>query len=132
MEFKFSVTARCHKYSNNSIINDGNDWNHYDVEDIILDFDHDLALKFISRFVPPNLKINEYKVQFKCDNNYQVVGLVLHDKDNMYICTNWHQVANDVLKGFLQISTLDKIVDIMEFDFKAGIDLQTEVVDEFE
>ena len=59
--------------------------------------------------------------------------MVLKDQDGkIYICTNFKQVLSDVHDGYLRIKTFDKLVDIMEFDFKAGIDLQNPIEDEFE
>lgn len=122
--FTFSVIARCQIFDDNENIGE---------EDIELMFNEVLAASFLFKFGPDAFKIGDYKLQMKYNSNHNITDMVLKDQEGkIYICTNFKQVLADVHDGYLRIKTFDKIVDIMEFDFKAGIDLQNPIEDEFE
>ena len=132
INFNFDVIARCKVYhgdSNESL----------ETEDISLSFNLEKAADFLFKFGSNSFMFDEYKAWFKYDNNGHLSGFVLTKPrlvgDNggyTYICTNFKQVLNDVHEGYIRLQMLDKITDIMEFDFKAGIELQNPVEDEFE
>ena len=86
------------------------------------------------RFVPYNcfLLNNQYKMVIKFNNMHELIGLIIIDNENnkSYIVKNLSQLLYDVLDGYKRLVIMDKVSDIMEFDFKAGIDLQTEMEEE--
>ena len=133
INFNFEVIARCKVY--NDIESEP-----IDTEDITLTFDLEKAGLFLFKFGSNSLMLdNDYGARFKYDNNGNLSGLILTrrvmDGANnyyTYICTNLKQVINDVHEGYIRLQMLDRFTDIMEFDFKAGIELQNQVEDEFE
>jgi hypothetical protein len=126
INFNFDVVARCKVYPN------GSEDCLIAPEDIVLTFDIEKAGGFLFKFGPNAFKFDNYKARLKYDNNGSLSGLFLADEDNTYICTNFKQLVSDVHQGYIRLQMLDKITDIMEFDFKAGIDLQNPIEDEFE
>ena len=103
-------------------------------EDIELTFDRSSCEKLLLRFVPCNcfLLNNQYKMVIKFNNMHELIGLIIIDNENnkSYIVKNLSQLLYDVLDGYKRLVIMDKVSDIMEFDFKAGIDLQTEMEEE--
>ena len=103
-------------------------------EDIELTFDRSSCEKLLLRFVPYNcfLLNNQYKMVIKFNNMHELIGLIIIDNENnkSYIVKNLSQLLYDVLDGYKRLVIMDKVSDIMEFDFKAGIDLQTEMEEE--
>ena len=103
-------------------------------EDIELTFDRHSCEKLLLRFVPCNcfLLNNQYKMVIKFNNMHELIGLIIIDNENnkSYIVKNLSQLLYDVLDGYKRLVIMDKVSDIMEFDFKAGIDLQTEMEEE--
>ena len=103
-------------------------------EDIELTFDSPSREKLLLRFVPYNcfLLNNQYKMVIKFNNMHELIGLIIIDNENnkSYIVKNLSQLLYDVLDGYKRLVIMDKVSDIMEFDFKAGIDLQTEMEEE--
>ena len=103
-------------------------------EDIELTFDRPSCEKLLLRFVPYNcfLLNNQYKMVIKFNNMHELIGLIIIDNENnkSYIVKNLSQLLYDVLDGYKRLVIMDKVSDIMEFDFKAGIDLQTEMEEE--
>ena len=103
-------------------------------EDIELTFDRSSCEKLLLRFIPYNcfLLNNQYKMVIKFNNMHELIGLLIIDNENnkSYIVKNLSQLLYDVLDGYKRLVIMDKVSDIMEFDFKAGIDLQTEMEEE--
>lgn len=128
MNFSFTVIARCKKYdkAENYIAKTETK------EDLELTFDLETAQKFLLRFYSNGLKINEYKLTFKTDENGNFHGIVLYKDNYIYIVTNINQLISDVLKGYNYLIGIDKVADILEFDFKAGLEFSSnEIEDEF-
>ena len=103
-------------------------------EDIELTFDRSSCEKLLLRFVPCNcfLLNNQYKMVIKYNNMHELLGLIIIDNKNnkSYIVKNLSQLLYNVLDGYKRLVIIDKVSDVMEFDFKAGIDLQTEMEEE--
>ena len=103
-------------------------------EDIELTFNRRSCEKLLLRFVPCNcfLLNNQYKMVIKFNNMHELIGLIIIDNENnkSYIVKNLSQLLYDVLDGYKRLVIMDKVSDIMEFDFKAGIELQTETEEE--
>lgn len=125
MNLSFTVIARC------KIFEKGLDES-YDVkEDIELEFDREKALKFLLRFSESAMIIGEYKMMFKYNDKHLVTGIVLFKQDKVYMVTNTQQVVSDIIKGYEYLVTMDKVSDIMSFDFNAAMDF-SDVEDEFD
>lgn len=128
LDTTFTVLARCSVFEM-----DNPDKETYK-EDIELKFNMETAEMFLFRWNPSSFLLDGYKVAVKYNNLSNLQSIFLFKDNKGYIIKNLAQVINDVLTGYLQIRTLDKISDIMTFDFKAGIDIQEseDVEDEFE
>ncbi len=118
MNFIFTVIARCKKFDRNRSESDFVD----EKEDIELSFDLEKAARFLFRFYSHAFNIGEYKILFKTSENGELQGISLFQGDYIYLVLNTNQVINDVLKGYNYLITMNKVVDIMEFDFDAAID----------
>ena len=126
MEFTFSVIARCKVF-------EPDNKDQFDIRDITLPFNEATAASFLFKFGPDCFKIEDYKCQLKYNNAHVICGLILVDREGYtYVCTNFKQILQDIHNGYIRICTFNKINQIMEFDFEAGIDLQNPVEDEFE
>ena len=68
----------------------------------------------------------------KFNNMHELIGLIIIDNKNnkSYIVKNLSQLLYNVLDGYKRLVIIDKVSDVMEFDFQAGIDLQTEMEEE--
>ena len=53
------------------------------------------------------------------------------DTKKIYIVRNSRQLIEDVEKGYKYLITMDKMADILEYDFKAALDM-SQVEDQFE
>ena len=118
MNFLFTVIARCKKIDRS--VSESNFVD--EKEDIELNFDIEKAGRFLFRFYNHAFNIGEYKILFKTSENGDLQGISLFKGDCIYIILNINQVINDVLKGYNYLVTMNKVVDIMEFDFNAAID----------
>lgn len=131
LNIDFTVTMRCAVYENSST---GLHDESYKT-DIDFRFTRDDALNFLFKFTPQSFKLGDYKLLFAYNASHMVTGVTLYYKSNVYVVTNVNQVINDVYKGLLYLEQMDKVVDIMDFDFKAGLEFNTngseEIEDEF-
>lgn len=131
MNFTFSVIARCKKFESGVDITPDIQNEKVDIE---LHFDMERAMRFLFRFFEPGLMIDDYKVILKNNITGKFECIALFKDDYTYLVLNENQVINDVIKGYNYLVTMNKVVDIMEFDFEAALDLNDnkEVEDEFE
>lgn len=127
METYFSVIARCKTYEKDKEEPDLTAFK----EDIELKFNEITAASFLFKFGPDSFKLNEYKAICKYNEKNNLVGLCLIDDKYFRIVTNFAQIRNDIHEGYLRLKCLEKISDLLEFDFKAGIDIQNPVDEEF-
>ena len=92
-----------------------------------LDFDIQHARMFATKLGPDCFHLEDLtEVKFcrkATDPNYLAIILVPLDDDS-YIVKNPHQLILDVLEGYIKLTTLEKIGDIIDFDFEAGLDFQ--------
>lgn len=127
LETYFSITARCKKIKKDHPEPELTS----EVVDIELRFNELTAASLLFKFGPDAFKLNEYKCICKYNEGHNLNGLVLADDECYYIVTNFNQVLNDTHNGYIRLKVMDKVVDILEFDFKAGLDFQNPVEDEF-
>ena len=132
MNFSFSVIARCKKFETGVNITPDMQSEKVDVE---LHFDMERAMRFLFRFFEPGLMIDDYKVILKNNISGKFEYIALFKDEYTYLVLNENQVINDVIKGYNYLVTMDKVTDILDFDFNAALEFQqnnNEVEDEFE
>ena len=132
MNFLFSVIARCKRFEAGVDITPNTPSEKVDVE---LHFDMEKAMRFLFRFFEPGLMIDDYKVILKNNMTGKFECIALFKDEYTYIVLNENQVINDVIKGYNYLVTMNKVSDILDFDFNAALEFQQnndEVEDEFE
>ena len=132
MNFLFSVIARCKRFEAGVDITPNTPSEKVDVE---LHFDMEKAMRFLFRFFEPGLMIDDYKVILKNNISGKFEYIALFKDEYTYLVLNENQVINDVIKGYNYLVTMDKVTDILDFDFNAALEFQQnndEVEDEFE
>lgn len=132
MNFSFSVIARCKKFETGVDITQNIQSEKVDIE---LNFDIERAMRFLFRFFEPGLMIDDYKVILKNNMTGNFECIALFKDEYTYIVLNENQVINDVIKGYNYLVAMDKVTDILDFDFNAALEFQqnnNEVEDEFE
>ena len=132
MNFSFSVIARCKKFETGVNITPDMQSEKVDVE---LHFDMERAMRFLFRFFEPGLMIDDYKVILKNNMTGNFEYIALFKDEYTYIVLNENQVINDIIKGYNYLVTMNKVTDILDFDFNAALEFQqnnNEVEDEFE
>lgn len=78
------------------------------------------AEKFLFRTSGAILEIDNMKILFKYDIPNMCVGAVfLLDSGRKWLITNHKQIFNDVKEGYIKLLALEKIGDIIDFDFGA-------------
>ena len=132
MNFLFSVIARCKRFEAGVDITPNTPSEKVDVE---LHFDMEKAMRFLFRFFEPGLMIDDYKVILKNNMTGKFEYIALFKDEYTYLVLNENQVINDVIKGYNYLVTMNKVTDILDFDFNAALEFQQnddEVEDEFE
>ena len=132
MNFLFSVIARCKRFEAGVDITPNTPSEKVDVE---LHFDMEKAMRFLFRFFEPGLMIDDYKVILKNNISGKFEYIALFKDEYTYLVLNENQVINDVIKGYNYLVTMNKVTDILDFDFNAALEFQqnnNEVEDEFE
>ena len=132
MNFLFSVIARCKRFEAGVDITPNTPSEKVDVE---LHFDMEKAMRFLFRFFEPGLMIDDYKVILKNNISGKFEYIALFKDEYTYLVLNENQVINDVIKGYNYLVTMNKVTDILDFDFNAALEFQQnddEVEDEFE
>lgn len=116
MNFSFTVTARLVAMNNIS--------DKLDSTDIELEFDITRAETFLFRFNNGELLIDEYAILFRYDESGRIKGIYAKKDKDLYLITNSNQLVEEVIKGYQYLINMDKLSDILEFDFKKAIDAQ--------
>ena len=131
MNVTFSVIARCKKFETGVDITQNTQSEKVDIE---LNFDMERAMRFLFRFFEPGLMIDDYKVILKNNMTGKFECIALFKDEYTYIVLNENQVINDVIKGYNYLVAMNKVTDILDFDFNAALEFQqdnSEVEDEF-
>ena len=121
MNFSFTVTARLASMSSEE-----------DKFDVDLEFDLSRAEAFLFRFYRAELLIDDYVILFKYDDSNRVNAIYARDKDHkdaIYLIANSNQLVADVIRGYNYLISMDKIADVLEYDFKTALDM-SQVEDE--
>jgi len=116
MNFSFTVTAR--------LVPMNTDEDKFDIE---LEFDQSRTEAFLFRFSTAELLFDDYIIMFKYDESFRVNAIYARHKehrDKLYLVTNSNQVVNDVIRGYNYLISMDRMADLLEFDFKKAIDDQ--------
>ena len=95
-------------------------------------FNEVTAASILFKFGPDAFALGQYKVLLKYNEKHNLTCITLHKDDDMYIISNHNQVLNDIHDGYIRLKVMDKLNDIMSFDFKAALDIMDPPVDEFE
>lgn len=116
MNFSFTVTARLVVMNNIA--------EKLDTTDIELEFDITRAETFLFRFNNGELLIDEYVILFRYDESGRIKGIYAKKDKDLYLISNSNQLVEEVIKGYQYLINMDKLSDILEFDFKKAIDAQ--------
>ena len=95
-------------------------------KEVRLEFDIESAQKFLFRFGPETFDLSDsIKVMFLKNKDKEIISILLIIKDDSsYIITNYEQIFRDIHEGYMKLSALEKITNILDFDFEAGLDFQ--------
>lgn len=111
----FNVTAICNHFKSGEEKAIENDVN------ITLSIDPNLAIKFIFRFSPSVIELSEnFKAVFKYDDTNNLIGLAFIKEDDIYVVKNLNKVFSEITEGYIRLRLLNKISNIMEFDFETA------------
>ena len=116
MNFSFTVTARLVVMNNIA--------EKLETTDIELEFDITRAETFLFRFNNGELLIDEYVILFRYDESGRIKGIYAKKDKDLYLISNSNQLVEEVIKGYQYLINMDKLSDILEFDFKKAIDAQ--------
>lgn len=86
---------------------------------IILDLDKETASNFIFRSGSSNFTIGNYRIILKFAT--YVNFILITDNSDTYIVTNIDEVLSNITEGYTRILTLDKISNLLEFDFLTSL-----------
>ena len=120
----FYVNALVKVYSKDPEDNDFKPYNKI----LELSLDKESAEKFLFRFYNPTFNIGDYKFIFNYDNmhEFKYLSIVHTNKDEQencfYVVTNINQLVSDILEGYMQICSMEKVANIVEFDFECALE----------
>ena len=86
---------------------------------------------FLFKFYPGYFELEGYKVGISFDETNKMKNIVFRKDDNIYVVTDIVQVLSKIHEGYFRLITMNKINDIMEFDFNIPED-NDEIHEEFE
>lgn len=127
IKMSFNVVFRCAVYED---INSKESYN----DSIEIEFNKDTAEKFLLRFYDPIFDIDGFRFMFQFSNKTgitKLASLTLSRNNVLYIVRNLNQIISDVLQGYVQICTMEKTANVMDFDFESAIE-DTCVIEEEE
>lgn len=120
----FYVNALVKVYSKDPEDNDFKPYNKI----LELSLDKESAEKFLFRFYNPIFNIGDYKFIFNYDNihEFKYLSIVNTNKEEQencfYVVTNMNQLVSDILEGYMQICSMEKVANIVEFDFECALE----------
>ena len=90
------------------------------------------AAHFLFKFFPGYFRLENYQVGMIFDESSHILkNIVLYLDDYVYIVTNTAQLLSKIHEGYFRLITMNKINDIMEFDFNIPED-NDKIHEEFE
>ena len=129
--FKVSFTTDRYPKSNPSINQEGNLKDKIEKIDLEFELDDKTAGNFLFRFFPSMFKLNGYNVCMRYDNSFKLKNVVLAKDDYVYIVSDTLKFLSDVHEGYFRLIAMNKVNDILEFDFNLEEDYD-EIHEEFE
>jgi len=129
----FCVTISANKYPklDKSISYEGTLKDKIEKVDIKLSLDERSAADFLFKFSPSIFILDGYTIGMKYDKYHKLKNIVLTKDNNVYVVTNMIKLFSDIHEGYFRILTMNKINDIMEFDFNLEEDYD-DIHEEFE
>jgi hypothetical protein len=129
----FKVTFKVDKYlkTDPNIIQEGILKDKVEKLELEFELDNKTAGNFLFRFCPSVFNLNDYNVCIRYDKSFNLKNIILTKDNNIYIVTNTLELLSDIHEGYFRILTMNKINDIMEFDFNLEEDYD-EIHEEFE
>lgn len=129
----FKVTFNTNKYpkQDTSIVQEGTIQDKVEKIDLEFELDEKMAGNFLFKFSPAMFKIEDYNVGIRFDQFFKMKNIILTKDDDVYIVTNMVQLLSQIHEGYFRIISMQKLNDIMEFDFNIEDD-GDEIHEEFE
>lgn len=129
----FKVLFKVNKYqkTDNSIKQEGTLQDKVEKLELEFELDEKMAGNFLFKFTPSVFTINGYVIGIKYDEHNRLKNIILTKEDNVYLVTDIIKLLSDIHEGYFRILTMNKINDIMEFDFNLEEDYD-EIHEEFE
>jgi hypothetical protein len=129
----FKVTFNTNKYPKQdaSVVQEGTIQDKVEKIDLEFELDEKMAGNFLFKFSPAMFKIEDYNVGIRFDQFFKMKNIILTKDDDVYIVTNMVQLLSQIHEGYFRIISMQKLNDIMEFDFNIEDD-GDEIHEEFE
>lgn len=129
----FKVTFNVNKYpkEDSSVVYEGVLQDKMEKLDLEFELDEKTAGNFLFKFAPSVFSLGDYNVGIRYDNVFRMKNIILTKDDYIYIVTNTVKLLSDIHEGYFRIISMQKLNDIMEFDFNIAEDLD-EIHEEFE
>ena len=94
------------------------------------------AENILYRFSPGQFSINDYKVIMKTDTfgNLKAITLIkdTFEKQYLYVVNNTNTFLSNIHQGYIRILLMEKVSDIMEYDFETSLQDRDGIIDEFD
>lgn len=128
----FSVTFRVNKIpkSDSSVVPAGTIKDKIEKIDLEFELDEQMAGNFLFKFSPSMFELEDYKVGIRYDQYFKMINIILTKDDDVYIVTNMIELLSKIHEGYFRLIAMQKLNDIMEFDF--NIEEDEEIHEEFE
>jgi len=129
----FKVIFKVNKFPKGdaSIVQEGTIQDKIEKLELEFDLDEKMAGNFLFKFSPSMFEMGEYKVGIRFDQFFKMINIILTKDDNVYIVTNMVELLSKIHEGYFRIISMQKLNDIMEFDFNLQEDYD-EIHEEFE
>lgn len=129
----FKVTFNLNKYqkADTSVNQEGILQDKVEKVELEFELNKNDAGNFLFKFSPSIFNLNGYAVGIKYDDQNRLKNIILAKDNDVYLVTDIIKLLSDIHEGYFRILTMNKINDIMEFDFNLEEDYD-EIHEEFE
>ena len=129
----FKVTFNVNKYPKQdpSINTEGRITDKMEKLELEFELDEKMAGNFLFKFSPSMFELGDYKVGIRFDHFFKMINIILTKDDDVYIVTNMVELLSKIHEGYFRIISMQKLNDIMEFDFNLQEDYD-DIHEEFE
>lgn len=129
----FKVTFNVNKYPKQdpSINTEGRITDKMEKMELEFELDEKMAGNFLFKFSPSMFELGDYKVGIRFDQFFKMINIILTKDDDVYIVTNMVELLSKIHEGYFRIISMQKLNDIMEFDFNLQEDYD-DIHEEFE